>query len=283
MRVTMLDCDFAASMSIGLSQLAQLQAIETEIAHLSKQLAEYPKKIAARQQALQETRKRIEGNAQAMEAEAATRRRMESDIDDLRQKQTRYQAQLDTVQSDSQAKALEHQIVFCKSEIDRLEEVEIHSLMQTETLEETRRALDETAANQQLALEKEQAAAQLAESRDQAQLADLQQQHKEMRATIDESLLATYDRITAGKKFAVARVEGHQCSACQMVVRPQKFNEIRDGAIHFCESCGRFLYYDPPVDFSNVIELPAAKKPSGAAWPAEDDSTSRSAGPHPEK
>jgi predicted nucleic acid-binding Zn-ribbon protein len=247
-------------MSAELTQLAHLQEIETEAAQLSGQISGYAQKIAARQTALDGTARSLEENAKSLQSEAASRRRIELDVEDLRQKSTRYRAQLDAVQSDSQAQALEHQIAFCKSEVDRLEEIELRSLMQTETLEEERRQLDETAANYKAALENERATAQLGKDRDQARLAELHRERDEIRGLLEAGLLATYDRITAAKKFAVARVEGHQCSACQMVVRPQKWNEIREGAVHFCESCGRFLYYDPPVDLSDAIALPGAAK-----------------------
>jgi hypothetical protein len=40
--------------------------------------------------------------------------------------------------------------------------------------------------------------------------------------------------------------------ACQMMVRPQRWNELRDRGnddqMMTCESCGRLLYYDPARD-----------------------------------
>jgi hypothetical protein len=114
------------------------------------------------------------------------------------------------------------------------------------------------------------------------QLAELQQERASLRDGIEPSMLVEYDRIAGGKKNAVARVENQRCSACQMMVRPQRWNEIRGGAVHFCESCGRFLHYDPAVDLSDAIQLlPAAKKPSG---PAHTTSPSAATGSdHPKR
>ncbi len=265
----MLDCAFAVCqpvMTNELDKLAQLQEMEQEAARVTDQLAELPRQVKAREDALAATRRQIEKNIEQTAQEAAKRRALESDIADQRNKQQRYRAQLDSVQSDSQAKALEHQIAFCAQEIDRLEDTELGSLMRTETLEAERRHLDEVAANQQAALEATLSEGQEAEQRHRNRLAELAGEREVLRSTVDEVLLSEYTRVTASRKFAVARVENHQCSACQMVVRPQKWNEIRAGAVHKCESCGRFLFYDPAIDVAAAMNHPIdEKKPARGA------------------
>lgn len=252
-------------MQSELAKLAHLQEVEQEMVALTAQMATYARRIAAREGALQQAGRELQENIKAIAHEAAMRRRLESDIEDLRQKTQRYRAQLEAVQSDGQMKALEHQIAFCKQEIDRQEEVEFTSLVQTEALEEEQRKLHETQANLKLALANEEAEARAGMARDEKHQAEFAQERKDMRAQVESSLLAEYDRITSGRKNAVAHVEGQRCSACQMMVRPQRWNEIRQGGVHFCESCGRFLYYDPAVDLTDAIHLPAPKKPAGPA------------------
>lgn len=253
-------------MSAELTKLAHLQEIEQQIAALAAQMSSYPRRVAARQGALAETKRLLDKNAQALAQETAARKRMDSETGDLRQKILRYRAQLDSIVSDSQMQALEHQLAFCRQEINRIEEIEFSSLMQTETLEAEEKVLRETLENQTRSLAEEETAAKLGLERDESQHRELAQERASIRQSVDPELLGHYDRIAGARKTAVAQVEGQRCSGCQMTVRPQRWNEIREGGLCFCESCGRFLYYNPPVDLSDAIRLPTApKKPAGPA------------------
>jgi predicted nucleic acid-binding Zn-ribbon protein len=65
---------------------------------------------------------------------------------------------------------------------------------------------------------------------------------------VPRDYMAQYTRILKQRGgLAVALVGSNGiCSGCRVTLTPQRFNEVRQSSqIFLCESCGRFLYYQP--------------------------------------
>jgi predicted nucleic acid-binding Zn-ribbon protein len=76
---------------------------------------------------------------------------------------------------------------------------------------------------------------------------------------VDEIFLAHYDRVVKGRRTALAGVRDQICLACNVMLRPQTYNELRSGEkLITCDSCGRILYYDASAD-QPVVDAPAAE------------------------
>ena len=134
--------------------------------------------------------------------------------------------------------------------------------------------LSRTQARQDLAshkafVEKEEESARKQTDEQQARLDALNKSRTELRGGVDEDLLADYDRIASSRGTGLARVEGQRCLSCQMFLRPQMWNQVREGQRIHCESCGRLLYFDPSLEPAPdpPIVVPSKRKKKEVAAP----------------
>jgi predicted nucleic acid-binding Zn-ribbon protein len=234
-----------------LEKLIVLQKHDVEAKRLRDELAALPKMVAG----LEAKLKAVEGQravvVDLIAKEEVLRRRQELDTKDLRAKIEKVRKQLDMATTTVQVTAFEHEIGFAQGEISKIEDAELESMERSEGLEAQRgladAAVDE--AKETLARERVRSAELMAA--DTVALAEVDARRAAERAEIDEAALSVYDRIAKGKGTAVSEALNQKCSACQMMVRPQKWNDLRDrdnNEMMTCESCGRLLYYDPARD-----------------------------------
>jgi predicted nucleic acid-binding Zn-ribbon protein len=235
-----------------LEKMIVLQRHDLEAKRLREELASLPKSVSkakANLEAVTGQRAVIVG---LITKEEVLRRTQESDVRDKQAKIAKVRKQLDQATSTVQVTAFEHEIQFAQSEISRLEDAELESMERTEGFESQKKLADEAVENAAAALKREEERAVTVAAADTPALAAVEAQRLEVRATIGEDALSTYDRISKGKGTAISEAVNQKCSACQMMVRPQRWNDLRDRSqsetMMSCESCGRILYYDPARD-----------------------------------
>jgi predicted nucleic acid-binding Zn-ribbon protein len=244
-----------------LAQLVILQAHDLEAKHLRDSLAALPKHIATLETKAKATVGQRAVVLDLIAKEDALRRRQESDIADLRQKIDRTQKKIDLATTTVQVTALEHEAAFAKAEISRLEDAELESMERGEALDAQRALADTAVAEAAATLERERVRAAETTARDTVALAEADAKRNALRAEIitastGEASLAAYDRIARAKGTAVSEALHQQCTACQMMLRPQRWNDLRDNSpgsiasetLMTCENCGRLLFYDPARD-----------------------------------
>ncbi len=235
-----------------LERLIVLQRHDVEAKRLRDELAALPKLVAglaAKLEAVKGQRAVVVG---LIAKEEALRRGQESDVRDLRAKIAKVKKQAELATTAVQATAYEHEIAFAEAKIAGIEDAELESMERSEALDAQKRLADAAVTEAEATLARETTRANETVALDKRLLAEVEALRAAERPEIGEAALSVYDRIAKSKGTAVSEALNQKCMACQMMVRPQRWNEIRDRGnddqMMTCESCGRLLYYDPARD-----------------------------------
>jgi len=248
-----------------IENLLRLQEADKEIRRLQEEIAELPKRVAAIEQKLAGTKAQLEKAQAAAKADDAARRKHETNISDLRGKISKYRDQSLDVKTNDQYKALLHEIQFAEKEIASTEDKILELMVDADTrASEVKAAQAELKAEAaEIEEEKEQAHQRTAE--DEKLLAEWRGKRDQLRAGIDADLLRHYERVAKFRGTGISEVRDHKCMACQVMLRPQTYNEVRSGQqTVYCDSCQRVLYLNPAdelVDQKPTVHHPRRHHP----------------------
>jgi hypothetical protein len=252
-------------MPTDLEKLVELQAVDLEAARLAALLAAIPKTIARIDAQLATARKRVEDARAAIKAGETAKRQHEQEIKSLNDKIEKFRGQSSSIKNNEQYKALLSEIAHAEGEIAGFEEKILEVMMKSDALQANLAEAEEALKTESVAIEQQKKEAEKAGEADRAAFDAAKKRSLALRAGVDETLLATYDRILKSRGSAVAEVLEHRCTACQFMLRPQVLSNVRAAqeVVH-CDSCGRIMYYLPEHNVKTV-----AASTSGIAHQAE--------------
>jgi len=243
-----------------IENLLRLQDADKEIRRLQDEIAELPKRVAVIEQRLAGTKTQLEKAQTAIKADEAARRKFDTAINDLRSKISKYRDQSLDVKTNEQYKALLHEIQFAEQEIAANEDKILELMVNADSRDKEVKAAQAELKAETAEIEKEKEQARQRTAEDEKLLAEWRAKRDQMRAGIDADLLRHYERVSKFRGSGISEVRDHKCMACQVMLRPQTYNEVRSGQqTVFCDSCQRILYFNPADEL--VDQKPEVHRP----------------------
>src|SRR5271156_3759171 len=229
-----------------IEKLLELQVTDREIRRLQEEVAALPKRVAVIEQKLAGTNAHLEKVRSAAKADDANRKKFEATIKDLQSKISKYRDQSLDVKTNEQYKALLHEIQFAEQEIRLNEDRILEVMVNVDAREKDVKAAEAELKSETAEIEKEKEDARKVTAEDQKKLAEWNAKRDGLRHGISEDILGHYERVAKFRGSGLAEVRDQKCMGCQVMLRPQTYNEVRNGEkVMVCESCSRVYYFNP--------------------------------------
>ncbi len=229
-----------------IEKLLELQIADKEIRRLQEEVAALPKRVAVIEQKLTGTKAQLEKARAAAKADEANRKKFETNIKDLQGKISKYRDQSLDVKTNDQYKALLHEIEFAEQEIRLNEDRILEVMVNVDAREKEVRTAEAELKAETAEIEKEKEDARKVTAEDQQKLTEWNTKRDALRHEISEDILRQYERVAKFRGTGLAEVREQKCMGCQVMLRPQTYNEVRNGEkVMICESCSRVYYFNP--------------------------------------
>jgi predicted nucleic acid-binding Zn-ribbon protein len=243
-----------------IENLLKLQDADKEIRHLQDEISELPKRVAAIERKLAGTKAQLDRAHAAVKADEASRRKYETNINDLRTKISKYRDQSLDVKTNEQYKALMTEIQFAEKEISANEDKILELMVNADARDKEVKAAQSELKEEMAEIEKEKEEARKRTAEDEKLLAEWRAKRDQLRGGVREDLLRHYERVSKFRGSGIAEVRDQKCMGCQVMLRPQTYNEVRSGKeTVVCDSCQRILYFNPKEEL--VEQKPTAHRP----------------------
>src|SRR6201998_12383 len=243
-----------------IENLLRLQEADKAIRRLQGEIAELPKRVAAIEQKLAGTKAQLEKAQTAIKADEASKRKYETGISDLRGKISKYRDQSLDVKTNEQYKALLHEIQFAEKEIAATEDKILELMVNADARDKEVKGAQAELKAETAETEREKNQARQRTAEDEKLLAEWRGKRDQLRTGIDADLLRHYERVSKFRGSGISEVHDHKCMACQVMLRPQTYNEVRSGQQTIvCDSCQRILYFNPKEEL--VDQKPGVHRP----------------------
>jgi hypothetical protein len=227
-----------------LDQFHQIQEVDKEIYRHARTLRSIPQEIEKLKGELETEKSTLRSLEQESKNFQVQQKKKETDLAAKEENIRKYEAQLNSVKTNKEYTALQHEINNLKADNQMLEEEILKIMEQGETYktkiaEEKKRLVQHEAEfqNREKALLDEK-------KKVENEIAELKTKKIELSKGADPEILSLYERILVKKEgIALVPVVNGACSSCSMQLRPQLLDQVHmKDRVVVCENCSRILF-----------------------------------------
>jgi len=243
-----------------LKLVIRLQEIDLRLSDLSREIAALPKHVAVIETKLVAHQRKLEADRAALAANQKDRKKAETEIQAQEQTVSRLKNQMLEAKTNEQYRAFQSEIDFCQKEIRKHEDKILDLMAESEPLDKNVKAAEEALKVEKAQVEAEKSQARERTAADEAAARLLMEERASIVPSIAPAAYRRYESVRRAKGRngrAVAEAVDGRCSACNIALRLQFFQDLKKGdEIMACESCQRILYFNPPVAAEDLAGEP---------------------------
>ncbi|MBZ5542792.1 MAG: hypothetical protein LAO07_03825 [Acidobacteriia bacterium] len=232
-----------------LKAVIELQQIDLRITELTAQIDSLPTEIQNLEAQLNEFIHTYEERKQRLVQNQKERRELEGEIRSIATRISKHKDQLYEVKTNEQYRAMLKEIEGEEAKIHKIEDQILEEMIEAEQLEKHIHDAAARLDGEKARVASEVTQLQALRQTDVEERERLEKQRQDDAAGLSAGILDMYERVRRARRGrAVAEVREDFCTACNVRLRPQLFNEVRaNQALLTCENCSRILYYvEPP-------------------------------------
>ncbi len=231
-------------MDIDFEPLIQLQDIDEKIKKISLFLESVPPKIEEIDQKIKNSLQIAAEAKERLAQNQKKRRDLEGNVQDAKGQIAKFRQQLNNVKTNLEYRSLLKEIDTTQKKIDAFEEEIISEMLTADKIEADIKEAEKKAAqiNEKLSEEKEKFIKKSIQEKEQREKY-LSEKEKICKQIPSEQFNLYQTIFKKNNGIALSLVTSDFCSICQIRIRPQVLNELKeDNQIILCENCGRILY-----------------------------------------
>jgi uncharacterized protein len=232
-----------------LKTVIELQHVDSKIAELTAEINLLPAQVERLQAQLNDFIHAHEERKKRLATNLKERKDLEGEVKIIQEKISKHKDQLYQVKTNEQYRAMLKEIDGEEARVRKIEDQILEKMIEAEDIQ---KKIQEAASS--LEGERARVASETGrlESQRQADIEErnrLQIRREELAGALSEAARTLYERIRAARRgVALAEVRNGLCTACNVLLRPQVYNEVRVGqGLLTCDNCSRIIYYVEPL------------------------------------